>query len=79
MSYAFRQLLKMANLLLCVQWKGNPGDRIFFFPSSLIYETSLSFRMVRIMVKYPADVNVLAGPEGGGSVSRSVPMSFSYA
>ena len=66
MSYAFPQLLKMANLLLCVQWKGNSGDRIFIFPSSLIYETSLSFRMVRIMVKYPTDVNVLAGPEGGG-------------
>ena len=45
--------------------KGHPGD-IIFSPSSPIHETSLYFRMVQRIVKQPADVKDLTGPEGGG-------------
>ena len=75
-SQAFPHLSKIANLLLWVKWKllniedrkSSSGDRIFSFPSSPIYETSLYFRMVQRMVKQPApaDVKDLAGPEGEG-------------
>ena len=58
----------MANLLLRVQcniedWKGNPGDGIISLPSSL--KTFLYFRMVRRMVKQPADVKIFLDQEGG--------------